>query len=184
MREINPHLLILFGALGAISIVVFAIRVTRKIDADDGGVDPALKPSPDGKTLEIGGKTYGLHTVELTLGSPHWVLSLPVGAPHTFSVQREGGLERLVDHLGVMAKVTTGSSHYDGEFEIRSKEAPWAQTFFSDAEHRRLVQALFGLDASAVILSGGRIQACFEEQAALSEGGPALSELADALSGA
>ena len=181
MREINPHMLVLLGVVGAISIVIVAIRVTRKIDADDGGKDPSLAPAPDGKSISIGGATYGLHTATARLGSAHWVLSLPVGAPHTFSVQREDGLESLIDHLGVMAKVETGNEHYDEEFEIRSKDAAWTKTFFSDPEHRRLVQALFGLDASTVILSNGRVQACFEEQADLAEGGPALSELAAAL---
>jgi hypothetical protein len=181
MREINAHMLIVFGILGAISIVVVAIRATRKIDADDGGNNPSPEPAPDGKSITIGARTYGLHTATARLGSAHWVLSLPVGAPHTFSVQREDGLESLIDHLGVMTKVDTGNEHYDEEFEIRSKDASWTRTFFSDPEHRRLVQALFGLDASTVILSNGRVQACFEEQAALAEGGPALSELAAAL---
>lgn len=174
-------MLVLFGVLGAISIVAVAILLARRIDEKDGGVDPALKPAPDGKSIVIGGKIYGLHTVAVTLGSPHWVLSLPVDATRTFSVQREDGLETLIDHLGLMAKVPTGNAHYDEEFEVRSNDETWCREFFTDAEHRRLVQALFGLDSSTVILSNGRVQACFEEQSALAEGGPALAELAEAL---
>jgi hypothetical protein len=181
MNEINPHMLVLFGVLGAISIAVFGIYVTRSVDR--GGLKDGAGPKADagGKTIVIAGKTYGLHTVPLALGSEHWVLSLPVGATQTFSVQREDGFEKLIDHLGVMEKVSSGNDHYDEEFEIRSLDALWTQNFFTNPENRRLVQVLFGLDSSTVILSGGRIQACFEEKASLAEGGPALSELADRL---
>jgi hypothetical protein len=169
-------MLVLLGGVGAILIVVFGVYFTRVVDHEGVKDDAALKT--DGKKIEIAGKIYGLHTVPLALGSEHWVLSLPVAAPHTFSVQREDGLEKLIDHLGVMAKVSSGSDHYDEEFEIRSHDALWTAKFFSDPENRRLVQALFGLDSSTVILSGGRIQACFEERGSLTEGGPALSDLA------
>ena len=178
MREINPHTLVLLGVLGAVSIAIFGIYFTRVVDRGGLKDDAGPKADPDGKTIVIAGKTYGLHTVPLAVGSEHWVLSLPVGAPHTFSVQREDGFEKLIDHLGVMAKVSSGSDHFDEEFEIRSHDAAWTAKFFSDPENRRLVQALFGLDSSTVILSGGRIQACFEERDALADGGPVLSDLA------
>ena len=178
MREINSHTLFLLGGLGAVSIAIFGIYFTRVVDRSGADDDSGPKADADGKTIVIEGKTYGLHTAALTAGSAHWVLSLPVGAAHTFSVQREDGLEQLIDHLGVMSKVSTGNDHYDEEFEIRSHDGPWTTAFFQDPENRRLVQALFGLDASTVILSGGRLQACFEERVSLTEGGPALSELA------
>ena len=174
----TSHTLVLLGCLGAVSIAIFGIYFTRVVDHEGIKDDAALKDGPDGKSIVIAGKTYGLHTVPLAVGSEHWVLSLPVAAPHTFSVQREDGLEKLIDHLGVMAKVSSGSDHYDEEFEIRSHDALWTAKFFSDPENRRLVQVLFGLDSSTVILSGGRIQACFEERGSLTDGGPALSDLA------
>jgi hypothetical protein len=169
-------MLVLLGCLGAVLIVVFGVYFTRVVDHE--GVKDDASLNTDGKSIVIAGKTYGLHTVPLALGSEHWVLSLPVAAPHTFSVQREDGLEKLVDHLGVMAKVSSGDDHYDEEFEIRSRDALWTAKFFSDPENRRLVQVLFGLDSSTVILAGGRIQACFEERGSLNDGGPALSDLA------
>jgi hypothetical protein len=178
MREINPHMLVLFGALGLISAAIFGIYFTRVVDKKGLKDDAGPQADAGGKTIVIEGKTYGLNMSALTAGSAHWVLSLPVGAPHTFSVQREDGLEQLIDHLGVMAKVSTGNAHYDEEFEIRSHDALWTGKFFSDPENRRLVQALFGLDSSTVILSGGRIQACFEEKGSLADGGPVLSDLA------
>jgi hypothetical protein len=160
----------------AVSIIAVGILVTRF--TDKVSLSPGPKAEPGGKSIVIGGKTYGLATRAFQGFAEHWILSVPVGAPHTFSVQREDGLEWLIDHLGVMAKVSSGDTHYDDEFEIRSHDAAWTKTFFSDPENRRLVQALFGLDAVTVILSGGRLQACFAERDSLEEGGSALSDLA------
>ena len=184
MMEISSHMWLLIVIGVALSIVIAGILMTRLVDKEDPGTGAGPQAEPGGKTIVLGGKTYGLHTAWFSGVSEHWVLSLPVGAAQTFSVQREDGLERLIEHLGVMAKVSTGDARFDEEFEVRSHDAPWTQTFFSDPENRRLVHALFGLDSSTIILSKGLIQACFEEHGALAEGGPALSDLAARLTGA
>ncbi|HEX4048805.1 MAG TPA: hypothetical protein VH309_13260 [Elusimicrobiota bacterium] len=164
--------------LGALSIVVAGVLVTRFVDKKGSGRDSTPQPGPGGKTLTIGGTTYGLRTAELSGVSTHWILSLPVGVPHTFSVQRENGLERLIEHLGALSVIETGDAHFDEEFEVRTREAVWTGAFLADEENRRLVRELFGLDAVTVMLSGGLLEAAFDQHDALDEGGPALSELA------
>ncbi len=178
MHEITLRTLVLIGVVGAVSIAAFGIYFTRVVDHEGIKDDAGVKAGPDGKSIVIAGEDLRPSYRPARLGSEHWVLSLPVAATQTFSVQREDGLEKLIDHLGVMEKVPTRNDHYDEEFEIRSRDALWTQNFFSDPENRRCVQALFGLDSSTVILSGGKIQACFEERGSLTEGGPALSDLA------
>lgn len=178
----HAHALLLFGGLAAVTIVLAGVFIARGVDAEADKAEPQPAASADGQTLVIDGKAYGLHGVTHTLGFPYWVLSLPAPAAHTFTVQREDGLEALIEHLGLMSVVQTGNAHYDSEFEIRSPDQDWAKAFFSDAEHRRLVQALFGADSKTVVLSKGRVQAYFRERSDLTEGGPALAELAEALS--
>ncbi|MDE2490722.1 MAG: hypothetical protein KGM24_07730 [Elusimicrobia bacterium] len=112
--------------------------------------------------------------------SPHALLLLAGLA--AFSILVVGvAVTRRVDDAGRAddgRAAVSGNAHYDGEFEIRSRDAGWAKTFFADVENRRLVRELFGLDASAVSLSGGTLAAYFREKADLGQGGPALSELA------
>jgi len=158
-----------------IAIILLRIMNKRDLAAEPGPADGATK-------LTVKGKTYGLHTIKNVLGPSHWVLSLPVGCPHTFSIHREDmALAWLQSHLGDMTRVLTGNEHYDQEFKIDSKEPQWVGKFFQDEENRRIVQELFGLDCSAVILSNKRIQVCFEERDALEGGAEALSELAERL---
>ncbi|MBI3553089.1 MAG: hypothetical protein HY077_11290 [Elusimicrobia bacterium] len=178
MREMTTPSMLVFAAAGAAALAVLAVVLLRVMNKRDLAAEPGPAADPGGESLTIKGKTYGLHTLKNVAGPAHWALSLAVGCPHTFSVHREDAFEWLLDHLGVMTKVASGNAHYDEEFEINSKEPDWTAKFFSDEENRRLVQELFGLDCSAVILNKGRIQVVFEERDALEEGADALSELA------
>jgi len=172
---------LIFGAC-ALLITITAVILLRIMNKRDLAAEPG--PSDDATKLVVKGKTYGLHTLKNVRGPSHWVLSLPVVCPHTFSVHREDMmLAWLQSHLGDMTRVLTGTEHYDQEFKIDSKEPDWASKFFHDEENRRIVQELFGFDCSAVILSKGRIQVCFEERDALEGGAEALSELAARLNG-
>jgi hypothetical protein len=168
----------LIVAFALVSVWVVGVNVTRGVDEaglkDDGTADV----SADGKTVVVAGRTYGLRRTGGAVTAPHWVVSLPVDSPHAFSVHRESGMSELVEHLGLLTEVDLGDARYDSEFQIRSKDAGWAKGFFSDAENRRLVQALFGLDASAVSLGGGTVAAYFKEKEVLGDGAQALSELA------
>jgi hypothetical protein len=176
MRAMDPHALVVFGSAGAFLLLILAIVLLRVMNKKDPAAEPG--PGSDATEMVVKGKTYGLHTLKNLTGAAHWVLSLPVGCPHTFSVHREDAVEWILDHLGVMHKVSSGNAHYDEEFEINSKEPEWTAVFFGDEESRRLVQELFGLDCSAVILNKGRINAVFEERDALEQGAEALSGLA------
>lgn len=177
MRQMNLHtwaVIFLAAAVILLGISIILLRIMNKRDlaAEPGPADGAAK-------LTVKGKTYGLHTLKNVLGPSHWVLSLPVSCPHTFSVHREDMvLAWLQSHLGDMTRVLTGNEHYDQEFKIDSKEPDWTSNFFHDEENRRIVQELFGYDCSAVILSQKRIQVCFEERDALEGAAEALSELA------
>jgi hypothetical protein len=172
----DPKTLLLFAAGGAFVLIIVTVVLLRVINKKELAAEPG--PGSDATQLVIKGKTYGLHTLKNLTGAAHWVLSLPVGCPHTFTVHREIAFKGLFDHLGVLQDIPTGNAHYDREFKINSKEPDWTSKFFHDEENRRVVQELFGLDCSAVILSDRRIQVCFEERDALEQGADALTELA------
>ena len=176
MRQMDPHTLIMFAGAGVFLLAILAVILLRLMNKRDLAVEPG--PGSDATDMIVRGKTYGLHTIKNVTGPAHWALSLPVGCPHTFSVHREDAMAWLKDHLGGLTKVLSGNKHYDEEFEINSNEADWTKMFFADQENRRLVQELFGLDCSAVLLNKGRINVVFEERDSLEEGADALSELA------
>jgi len=168
---------LLFG-LGALFLAVLGVVLMRVMGKKDLSAAPWPAADAGGGSITIRGRQYGLHTINNLAGAAHWVLSLPVGCPHSFTIHREEGLEWLIQRFGLMKDVQTGAARYDEEFEIRSREPEWTAAFLSDAESRRLVQALFGLDCSAVILDQRKLQVVFEERDALDQGADALSELA------
>jgi hypothetical protein len=85
-------------------------------------------------------------------------LSVDVARDGSFTVQKEGAADRLLEGMGLEGKILSNDPDFDSRFHVVADDEGFAAAYFGSAKKQEAVKALFGQGCARVELDGGALR--------------------------